>query len=185
MAVDSVGTSGTINYVGSKTETSSGLSIDTNTFLTLLVAQLKYQDPLEPQKDTAFVTQLAQMTTLEQMQQMNTTLQSSQAFDMVGKYIYAEVLDTETGITNGYAGYVDSVIIKDGVPYVVVGETAIAISDVLQVFDPALTEISDEPETEEVEQMSETEETSKADTAAENSADQSQNTGTVTAEEAV
>src|SRR3979411_1659000 len=36
------------------------------TFLTLLVAQLKYQDPLQPQDGTAFVTQLAQFTSLEQ-----------------------------------------------------------------------------------------------------------------------
>ena len=36
------------------------------TFLQLLVAQLKYQDPLQPQDGTAFVTQLAQFSTLEQ-----------------------------------------------------------------------------------------------------------------------
>jgi flagellar basal-body rod modification protein FlgD len=36
------------------------------TFLTLLVAQLKYQDPLQPQDGTAFVTQLAQFSDLEQ-----------------------------------------------------------------------------------------------------------------------
>jgi flagellar basal-body rod modification protein FlgD len=36
------------------------------TFLQLLVAQLKYQDPLQPQDGTAFVTQLAQFSDLEQ-----------------------------------------------------------------------------------------------------------------------
>jgi flagellar basal-body rod modification protein FlgD len=36
------------------------------TFLQLLVAQLKYQDPLAPQDGTAFVTQLAQFSDLEQ-----------------------------------------------------------------------------------------------------------------------
>jgi flagellar basal-body rod modification protein FlgD len=36
------------------------------TFLALLVAQLKYQDPLQPQDGTAFVTQLAQFSDLEQ-----------------------------------------------------------------------------------------------------------------------
>jgi flagellar basal-body rod modification protein FlgD len=36
------------------------------TFLALLVAQLKYQDPLQPQDGTQFVTQLAQFSDLEQ-----------------------------------------------------------------------------------------------------------------------
>ena len=36
------------------------------TFLQLLVAQLKYQDPLQPQDGTAFVAQLAQFSDLEQ-----------------------------------------------------------------------------------------------------------------------
>jgi flagellar basal-body rod modification protein FlgD len=125
-------------------ERKTGMTIDTNTFLNLLVAQLKYQNPLEPQTDTAFVTQLAQMTTLEQMQQMNATLQNSQAYDMVGKYVYAEVLDSETGETNYYAGFVNSVIINGGIPYVVVGEEIIAASDVIQVFDPEMIEIPDE-----------------------------------------
>jgi flagellar basal-body rod modification protein FlgD len=36
------------------------------TFLQLLVAQLKYQDPLQPADGTQFVTQLAQFSDLEQ-----------------------------------------------------------------------------------------------------------------------
>jgi flagellar basal-body rod modification protein FlgD len=36
-------------------------------FLKLLVAQLRTQNPLEPQKGTEFVTQLAQFNTLEQL----------------------------------------------------------------------------------------------------------------------
>jgi hypothetical protein len=37
-----------------------------------------------------------------------------------------------------YAGTVDSVIIRDGIPYVVVGTVAISVSDVLQVFGTPL-----------------------------------------------
>jgi flagellar basal-body rod modification protein FlgD len=39
----------------------------TDTFLQLLVAQLRTQNPLEPQKGTEFITQLAQFNTLEQL----------------------------------------------------------------------------------------------------------------------
>lgn len=40
---------------------------DSSTFMTLLVAQLKNQDPLAPQDGTAFVAQLAQFNSLEQL----------------------------------------------------------------------------------------------------------------------
>ncbi len=46
------------------------LGADKNTFLKLLVAQLKYQDPLNPADGVQFVTQLAQFTSLEQSTQM-------------------------------------------------------------------------------------------------------------------
>jgi len=45
-------------------------------FLQLLVAQLKNQDPLNPQDGTQFVSQLSQMSSLEQELQMRTDLDS-------------------------------------------------------------------------------------------------------------
>ncbi len=52
--------------------TSQGL--DKNAFLSLLVTQLKNQDPTSPQDDSAFAAQLAQFSSLEQLQQANQTL---------------------------------------------------------------------------------------------------------------
>lgn len=43
-------------------------------FLQLLVAQLKHQDPLQPQDGIQFVTQLAQFSQLEQSTQMTKDL---------------------------------------------------------------------------------------------------------------
>jgi flagellar basal-body rod modification protein FlgD len=43
-------------------------------FLTLLVAQLQNQDPMQPTDPTQFVAQLAQFSTVEQLVQSNTTL---------------------------------------------------------------------------------------------------------------
>lgn len=40
---------------------------DSTMFMTLLVAQLKNQDPLQPQDGAAFVAQLAQFNSLEQL----------------------------------------------------------------------------------------------------------------------
>lgn len=123
-----------VTYVSSSSNTNKGLSVDTETFLKLLVAQLQYQDPLEPQTDTQFVTQLAQMSTLEQMQSMGLSMSSTQAYSMIGKVVYAEVLDKTTGITNQYLGVVESVLMKNGKPYVVMSNVAIDVNDITQVF---------------------------------------------------
>ena len=45
-----------------------------NTFLQLLVAQIKNQDPLNPADGVQFLTQLAQFTQLEQTLSMSTDL---------------------------------------------------------------------------------------------------------------
>ena len=45
-------------------------------FLKLLITQLQYQDPTAPQADGEFLAQLAQFSTLEQLQRMNATLDS-------------------------------------------------------------------------------------------------------------
>jgi flagellar basal-body rod modification protein FlgD len=45
-----------------------------NEFLTLLVAQLQNQDPMNPTDPTQFVSQLAQFSTVEQLTQSNSTL---------------------------------------------------------------------------------------------------------------
>jgi flagellar basal-body rod modification protein FlgD len=47
---------------------------DGDTFMTLLVAQLKNQDPLAPQEGTEFVAQLAQFNSLEQLISINDRL---------------------------------------------------------------------------------------------------------------
>lgn len=53
-------------------------------FLNLLVTQLQHQDPTQPQDDSQFAAQLAQFSSLEQLQQMNQTLaQIAQFFDGV------------------------------------------------------------------------------------------------------
>jgi flagellar basal-body rod modification protein FlgD len=54
----------------------SGLNALANesTFLQLLVAQLKNQNPLDPQDGTQFVAQLAQFSNLEQSIQMRTDI---------------------------------------------------------------------------------------------------------------
>jgi flagellar basal-body rod modification protein FlgD len=116
----------------------SNLSVGSETFLKLLAAQMQYQDPLNPQTDTEFVTQLAQMSSLEEMQEISAGMSSMQAYSLVGKYAYAEVPDPNTGTTNYFYGTIDSIVNESGTYYAVIGQAAVKVDDIVQVFDPGL-----------------------------------------------
>jgi flagellar basal-body rod modification protein FlgD len=63
----------------STTKPPDKLAADKSTFLKLLVAQLQYQNPLNPADGVQFVTQLAQFTSLEQSTQMSQDLAAIRA----------------------------------------------------------------------------------------------------------
>ena len=54
----------------------AGGNLCKNEFLELLTKQLQYQDPLSPMDNTAMIAQLAQFSTLEQMENLNTTVET-------------------------------------------------------------------------------------------------------------
>jgi flagellar basal-body rod modification protein FlgD len=105
---DSTSTSGTsssaiLAALNNKTTTTtdSGTSaLGQDAFLKLLITQLKNQNPLNPQDNTAFVAQLAQFSSLQGIQNLNTTMtslsnsmQSSQALQasaLVGRTVEVE-----------------------------------------------------------------------------------------------
>lgn len=109
-------------------------------FLQLLVTQMQYQDPLEPTADTEFISQLAQFSSLEEMQNLNESLDAlanqlsyiqmqSFASNLVGKNVIMKI-DGEY-----VAGKVQYVEMKDGIPYLAINEKTYAISYLDTVVD--------------------------------------------------
>lgn len=136
--VSTNGTGEITNPYNAKKNSPSG-NLDKDAFLKLLITQLQYQDPLEPMDNTEFVSQMAQFTSLEQMQNLNTTMTASQAFGLIGKGVYATSLDEKTGKYNEYYGVVDSVKMINGEPYLAIGKNLVAYSDVQDVYSDGVS----------------------------------------------
>lgn len=111
-----------------KERANSNSTLGKEAFLQLLVAQMQYQDPLEPMDNTEYVSQLATFSQLEAIQNMSQTLSYGQASDLVGKTVAVKVTDAN-GDTNLKWGVVDYVIYEGGQPYLVIGEEKYPYSD--------------------------------------------------------
>jgi len=109
--------------------------LDKNAFLTLLITQMKYQDPLNPTEDKEFLAQMAQFTSLEQMQNMNKLTGQSQAFGLVGKTVAGTSYNAETMKYTDFAGRVTNAVIKSGEAYVVVNGLEVKLSEITDVSE--------------------------------------------------
>lgn len=118
---------------------SANNAMDKDAFLQLLVAQMKYQDPLQPTSNTEYISQYAQFSQVEQMQSMSASMDLQRASELVGKEVYVRT----TGI-NGDAQYiqgkVDYVVYENGKAYLSINESLYSLDDLDTVTDPAYME---------------------------------------------
>ena len=90
--------------------------MDKDAFLQLLVAQMKYQDPLEPTSNTEYISQYAQFSQVEALNNMSTTMELSRYSSYVGKEVVIESTDG-SGKTTQTRGFVDYVTFEEGKAY--------------------------------------------------------------------
>lgn len=106
--------------------------VSSETFLSLLVAEMTNQDPMEPTSNTEFVTQMAQFTSLQYSKDSATYSKSNYASSLVGKTVTASKMDgskqvTKTGVVESVAKSGDSYTIRiDGTAFDISNVTAIA-----------------------------------------------------------
>lgn len=116
-------------------------SLGKDAFLTLLTTQMKYQDPLKPSSDTEFIGQLAQFSSLEEMQNLNSSMVNSSAYDLVGKNVIMAVGSSTGSASPTYvAGYVQYVQMVDGKANLGINEQLYLIDDLDSVIDEAYLE---------------------------------------------
>ncbi len=127
-------TTGIINSTNLTDGKIESVTSDKDMFLKLLVSQLQNQDPLNPQDDKEFLSQMAQFTSLEQMQNMNSTLSQQQAYGMIGKYVVGKY-ENDDGSYTYTEGRVEGVTMKSGQAWLTVGEHNVLLSNVEETYE--------------------------------------------------
>lgn len=133
--VDNSASASASSTKSSRAAAKSQSGLDKEAFLQLLVAQMQYQDPLEPMDNTEYVAQLATFSQLEAIQNMSDTVNYGRANDLVGKYVILNATDPTTGKQTTVHGKVDYVMFENGDVFLAVNDGIYSIEDLDTVAD--------------------------------------------------
>ena len=136
MAVSGIDTSAAagLNKSDEASKKTGNGSLDKDAFLQLLVTQMQYQDPLNPSDNTEYMSQLAQFSSLEAMNNLNTQASNAQAMNLVGQYVIINSKDA-AGNTTQISGLVQYTTITDGKAYLSVNDKYYSNDDLDSVVD--------------------------------------------------
>lgn len=121
------------NSLKNKSKTSTD-GMDKDAFLQLLVAQMQYQDPLEPTSNTEYISQYAQFSQVEQIQNMAASTDLARASSLVGEQVYIKTTNSK-GSTDYIYGKVDYVVYENGKAYLSIDESLYSLDDLDTVVD--------------------------------------------------
>ncbi len=144
--MDLSGISSTDPVFGS-TSSLPSTQLDKDAFLKLLVTQMQNQDPLSPADSTQYVSQLAQFSSLEQMQNLNDNLvgmaalqqnnallsQLTESSTLIGKSV--QWTDPGSGTTS--SGTVTAVKLQNGTALLEINGQDVPLSSVTMVDPPS------------------------------------------------
>ncbi|CAI6026802.1 flagellar hook assembly protein FlgD [Cohnella sp. JJ-181] len=121
--------------------TGAGAELGKDQFMKILLTQLQNQDPMQPMQDKDFIAQMATFSSLEQTMNMATELHglsqsAALASSLIGKHV--EWLGTTaSGATETKSGVVESIKMKNGDQFAVIGKNEVAIGDLTSVTTAA------------------------------------------------
>ena len=104
-------------------------AVDSDMFLTLLVAEMQNQDPLEPTSNTEWVSQYATFTQVQKMGEVADAVDVLRANSLIGKEVLMTTTSESTGEVNTIQGIVDYVVMEEGKPLLVINDAKYSLSD--------------------------------------------------------
>ena len=119
--------------------TSATQTLGESDFLQLLVTELQNQDPLNPVHNKEFIAELAQFSSLEQMQNMNTsfqtllTQQSLSQLNFAVNLVNHNIVGTDSS-GNQVTGAVTNIDYSSGNTSVVVNNTSVSLANIIKIY---------------------------------------------------
>lgn len=104
-------------------------TVDSDMFLTLLVAEMQNQDPLEPTSNTEWVSQYATFTQVQKMSEMAEAIDVLRANELIGKEVIMKTTSESTGEVTYTQGIVDFIEVENGKPLLVIDDKKYSIAD--------------------------------------------------------
>jgi len=113
-------------------------NFDKDTFLNILVNQLRYQNPLSPQDSDSFINQMVQLTTIEQIANLTASMEKmleSQEFNRAVSLIGYQVTVLDSG-GETVQGTVEKVTMVDGEPRLFINNSEYPLSKLVSISEP-------------------------------------------------
>lgn len=130
----------------SQVEENGGLG--KNDFLNILAAQLQYQDPMEGGDNSEYVAQLAQFSSLEQMENLNVTFNELKVNQnlLYGTLLIGKMVNLTFG-EEMISGVVDKVKLTNDLLNLVVNGQEYSVKDVVSVEGEQVEDLTEQFET--------------------------------------
>ena len=120
---------------GATSGASGGIGLDKDAFLKLLVAQMRYQNPMNPADGQEYLAQAAQFATVERLEDISKSQSEAIAYQQIllsSSLVGRQVTATENG--DKVSGVVSGVKFDKGAnPVLVVGDKEIPVGTVEEV----------------------------------------------------
>ena len=123
-----------VSTIGATTAAAKN-TLTTQDFLQLLSTELQNQDPLQPMDDTAYLAQMAQFTSLQQVSTLSNTMSqmSSNQQNLAASSYLGQMVTMNTGNNSTVSGLVTGVDLSGTTPNLQVNGTSYPLTSLLSV----------------------------------------------------